>query len=388
MNWEIFSFAGYASIVVWLCIPLVWVAHMLRRPRRWLCHFALLLGVIAFVLARVNSQSYVNRIQVDRSEQIAAQLAAQERARQAAIAERAGEVAKIHFAEDGGKDFLDTGGMDEADLAYMRSFDNKNTPEWKKQKKKRSSGPADDASLESMIGATEESRGVETDVLDEDAQAEPIMMSDKDKLAADRLDSANLMAVRIMLWLGVLVIVIDYLRRANVYREAYFPLPLPSSWTDTMTPRAPVEVRTKSPRRTLLEELRVFIRRGESFVYITDDTAGAAHTATTMYRLPWKLRPVDVLAVDDDAAMDDDFIFETLWYGRNSFVVDSPDRGEQMLARFTELLAERRASRACARQTVHVVWDVAIPISEQMRHRLANLGSATRYSLLLCRDDA
>ncbi len=386
MNWEIFSLAGYVSIAVWLCMPLLWLVQMLWRPRRWFCHIALVLGVAAFVLANVNSQTHVNRIQVDRSSQIAEQLARQEQARKAAADERAGQAAQIHFAEDDGDDRLDTAGMDEADLKYMQSFDKDATPEWKKNKKQRSAGATDD-SLDSMIGASEETKGVKADVLIEEEQAvEPILMSDKDKLAADRFDAANHMIIRVMLLLGVLVVVIDYLRRANVYREAYFPLPLPSSWLDTMSPHAPVQVRTKSPRRTLIEELRVFTRRGESFVYVTDDSHQASQAAATMHRLPMKRRPVEVLDVDDHAAMDDDFVFETLWYGRNSFVVNSPDRAEQMLARFTELLTERRASRACARQTVHIVWDTAAPVTEQMRHRLANLGAATRYSLLLCRE--
>ncbi|MBT3201811.1 MAG: hypothetical protein HN350_18065 [Phycisphaerales bacterium] len=386
MNWEIFSFAGYASIAVWGCMPLLWLVQVLWRPRRWFCHIALILGITAFVLAHINSQSHVNRIQVDRSSQIAEQLARQEQARQAAIDERKGDAAQIDFAEDDGDDRLDTAGMDEADRKYLQSFDKDATPEWKKTKKKRSAGTTDD-SLESMIGATEEAEGVEADVLIEEEQvSEPILMSDEDKLAADRLDAANHMIIRVMLLLGVLVVVIDYLRRANVYREAYFPLPLPSSWLDSMTPRAPVQTRTKSPRRTLLDELRVFTRRGESFVYVTDDTDSAAQAAIIMHRLPMKRRPVEVLAVAENAAMDDDFVFETLWYGRNSFVVDSADRAEQMLARFTELLTERRASRACARQTVHVVWDTALPVSDQMRHRFANLGAATRHSLLICRD--
>ena len=119
MNWELFSPIGYASIAVWLCMPLLWFINMFRRPRSWLCHVALVLGVAAYVLARINSETYINLIQVDRSQEIQEQLDRQEVARQAATQARKNEVAQIRFAEDGTDDFLDQGGMDAADIARI-----------------------------------------------------------------------------------------------------------------------------------------------------------------------------------------------------------------------------------------------------------------------------
>lgn len=386
MNWEIFSPIGYASIALWLCMPLLWLLHLLLRRRGWLVHVALLLGVMAMIAAKINSYTYVNRIQVDRSEQIQEQLARQEIARQAATDARADEVAQIRFAEDGAGDFLDSAGMDESDLKYLQSFSDDAKPDWKKEKKQRSDDTVDD-SLESQIGATDQQEGAESDAPIEDEAVDPILMSGSDKLAADRLDTANLMIIRALLWLGVAIVVVDYFRRANSYDLAYFPLPLPSRWVDAITPREPVTVRSHLPRRTLLEELHVFAQRGESFVYVTDSADASAKAATTIHRLPLGFWPVDVLNVAEfNGKMDNDFVFETLWYGRNSFVVDSPDRAEPLLARFMELMAERRTTRARVKQTVHVVWDIATPISEQTRHRFANLGRATGYTLLICRE--
>jgi len=388
MNPDIFSPTGYASIAVWLCMPLLWIVQMLHRPRGWWCHVAVMLGVVAFVLAKINSDSHVGRIQVDRSEQIKEQLDRQELARQEAVKARENEVAQIRFAEDDGDDFLDQAGMDESDIRYLESFDGNSMPEWKREKKQRSEGGGDD-SLETQIGATEEQAGVETERITQAEPAEPILMSDRDKLAADRLDAANLTIIRGLFWLGLIIVVIDYLKRANVYDEAYFPLPLPSSWVDSFTSREPVTDRPESPRRSLPGELRFFARRGESFVYLTDDPDAATGAAGTVYRLPFRRGPVAVLAVDDaDERMDDDFIFETLWYGRHSFVVSSVARAEQILSRFLELMQERRSTRARSGQTVHVVWDVAQPISEEIRHRFTSLGRATGYSLLVCKDGA
>ena len=131
MNWDIFSLSGYASIALWLCMPLLWLLHLIMGRRGWLIHISLLLGLFAFVLGRMNSDGHVYRIQVDRSEQIEQQLARQELARQAATEARENEVAQIRFAEDGADDFLDAAGMDEADLKYMQTFVDGGTPEWK-----------------------------------------------------------------------------------------------------------------------------------------------------------------------------------------------------------------------------------------------------------------
>lgn len=389
MNWEIFSNEGYISIALWLSIPLLWLIYLLWR-RRFICRLLLMLAIAAFVLARINSYSYVNRIQIDRSREIAEQLARQEaqkeRAKQAATESRENEVAQIHFAEDDADDFLDTAGMDEADLKYMQSFDDDTIPEWKKEKKERSSG-TEDNSIESKIGATDQSEGINADVLIEEEPAEPILMADKDKLMADRLDAANLMITRIFLGLAILLIIYDYLRRANIYKQATFPLPLPSSWIDSFTPMPSVRVLPKKRRRKLLRELKVLIKRGDSFIYLTDNTETAYRVPARAYRLPLCNWPADIIhTTDDNNGMDEDFIFETLWYGRNSFVVNSVDRSERILQRFIELLAERRSTRARVRQTVHVVWDIATPISEEMRYRFANLGRDTGYSLLLCRE--
>ena len=325
MSWHIFSTIGYASIAVWACMPMLWLLHALRRPRRWpgqwLCHIALVMGIVALVLAKVNSNSYVNRIQVDRSEQIAAQMARQqarqEKARQAAQAARAEGVAQIRFAEDAADDFLDEAGMDEADRKYMQSLDGAATPAWKMQKKQRSAGVEDD-SLESLIGAIEQEEGAESLTLLEEAPPDPILMSDRDKAAADRLDAANLTLIRLLLMLACVIVVVDYLRRVHVYDEAYFPLPLPGGWSDALTPRPTVWTRPSSPRRTLLKELECFTRRGESYVYLTDDAEKAARIPTHAYRLPWHRWPVEILSPSPlspgkNGAMDDDFVFETLW---------------------------------------------------------------------------
>lgn len=385
MNWELFSLTGYLSIALWVAAPLFWLMHFLVFGQRgWLVHLAVLMGVASIVLAKVNSETYVNRIQIDRSEEVKAQLDRQEMAQQAATEAREDDVAQIRFAEDNNRDFLDIAGMDEADRKYLESFNDESVPEWKQEKKERTAG-TNDNSLESRIGAVEEQEAIASATSFEEETIEPILMSDRDKLAADRLDVANLNMARIFLGLSLVVVVYDYLRRANRYDRAYFPLPLPSKWLDGVTPREPITTRPDRPRRPLSDELKVFARRGESFVYITDDQYAAKRASATVYRLPMRLWSVQVLNVGAyHGQMDDDFVFETLWYGRNSFVVDSTERGQQMIERFLTLLTDRRDARAKVQQTVHVIWDTNKPLPEETLLRFAALGRATGYSLVLC----
>lgn len=83
---------------------------------------------------------------------------------------------------------------------------------------------------------------------------------------ASRLDGLNLNLTRLLIVLGVCIVVMDYLRRGNIYTEAYFPLPLPSNWVNGLTPILPEMTRPDPPRRTVPQELAWLIKRGDSDV--------------------------------------------------------------------------------------------------------------------------
>lgn len=213
-------------------------------------------------------------------------------------------------------------------------------------------------------------------------------MSDADKTMADRLDKANLTASEWVLGLAVVFVVFDYVRRLNVYDEAYCPLPVPSGWADAVTPRQAVATLPREPRRPLLGQLQHISRRGEVFVLFTIDPDLASKACEPMPRLPGGLLPVSVLDVRDDEKFDDGFVFETLWFGRHSFVVAEPDRAAAMLDRFLTLLTERRRSRARTRRTVYFVWDLAHRIDPDTRQRFADLAAATGWTLLFTNSTA
>lgn len=385
MNWEVFSPIGYAGVVLLACVPLLWLGHVLIRPRKWLGHLALMFAIAAMVLAEVNSSSHVARIAVDQTEVVEKELAARQLARQQAEAERKADAADIAFAEDASGDRLDKAGLDDTDLAYFESFDN-DTPAWKQEKQSRNENVGQDDDLEALIGATTEREGVEVEGVVEVAERrEPIFLSQEDMLTANRLDKVNLLAVQVALLLAVLFVVVDYVRRLNVYREAYFPLPLPSSWVDSLSARPSVAVLPDKPRRSVQDELRFLTRRGEVFLYLTDDPDNARQAATTMPRLPGGKWPMRVVDLQSETALDDRFVFETLWFGRNSFVLQDAERAERLLEGFVAWLTLRRDRKARVRRAVHIVWDLDAPVPEPMRQRLEVLGKVTGFTLLICR---
>jgi hypothetical protein len=179
------------------------------------------------------------------------------------------------------------------------------------------------------------------------------------------------------------VCLVDYLARSNVYSLAYMPLPLPSVISNSLVPHPPLVDRGDSPRRPLATELEWLVKRGDTFVLLTDDAAVAAAVPAKLARLGEHFMPVEVLSADHPRVTDD-FAFESLWYGRSCFVVDSSERAHRILARFIELMEQRRLVRAKVRQTAHVVWNLRQPPSPDQLATFERLAKATGFSLMIC----
>ncbi len=385
MNWNYFSLIGYLSVLLWVSVPVLWAIIRLRRNSRWLCSIALGVALLSFVCAKINSKTHVNRIEPDLSGQMAEMQAKDEARRKAAEDGRGEDVAQIRFAEDASGDFLDKAGMDQADLKYLESANQSSEPGWKKAKKNRSAGGQGDGDLDSMLGGEKAITGVATDKLKEGAGPEPILMKDADMAMAHRLDGLNLTVIKVMILLAILMVIFDYLRRANIYQIASRPFPFPSAWVNGFTPIPPLVVRPLPARRSITDELAWLAKRGDSFVYVTNDRQLATGIPSSLPRLGKSRRPVEVLHVTSESGeFDDDFIFEALWFGRSCFVVDSPERAMRMLGRFRELLEQRKSVRAKVSQTAHIVWDATQPLPESQTLALSRLAKATGLSLFLC----
>jgi|TARA_B110000908_G_scaffold121271_1_gene142165 hypothetical protein len=378
MNSDYFSQIGWISVLVWLIVPVLWVVYSIKGPRRWLCPIALILAIVALALAKDNSKNYVNLIQPDRSAMIEAQQARDEASLEALKESRGNDLSDVRFAEDATGDSLDRAGMDKDDLKYLDKKTDSLSPDWKKGKKTRTAGGVDDGSVESAVGGGNAIQAADSEVLDGMEGRVPVVMLQEDLDKANRLDAMNLNIIYFLVLFGSLMVVIDYLKRANIYGIASLPLPLPSAWLNSLTPLPPVVERTGPIGLSSLA------KRGDSFVYLTDNPEAAAKIPESFSRISLRQKRADVLRADgEQGSIDDDFIFETVWYGLSSVVVDSTVRSEKLLDRFIELLSKRKDTRAKVSQSVHLVYDLSHPLDEVRKQKLSSLAKATGFSLIL-----
>jgi hypothetical protein len=135
----------------------------------------------------------------------------------------------------------------------------------------------------------------------------------------------------------------------------------------------------------VISELKFMIRRGDTFLYMTDKPEAASSVPSVMHRLPFMKGRVEVLPADfEGQPVSSDFIFDALWFGRCSFTVDSSGQAEDLLIDFVGLLEDRKASRARARHSVHLVWDMAEEPSDVLKQNISILGPSTGFSLFVC----
>lgn len=385
MSGTIFSLAGYASVGLSVGAVLLGAVYFCK-PSRNLARAVMALTVLAWLGARVNSWTHVGRVEVDPAEQQAVAKAREEQRRKTALASRGEEVADIRFAEDDEGDYYDRAGMDEADLKYLEGADAE-TPAWKQQKRQRSAAGASDDSLESLIGGPAASEGVATEAVEQTAARPAILLSSADVTRAHQWDRWNLRASLTLLLAALVVMAYDYLRRANRYAEASLPLPLPAGWREVATPMPAVVHRPVPPRRDAAEELLWLLRRGESFVYLTDSETAAQQVLEQLQPIVDRSSHADVILLSPGAneSLSDAFVFETAWHGRGSFVIQDPARADRVPESFASLLNARRQVRARARKPFHLVWDREAPIPDRLQDRLIGLLGATGGSLFLLR---
>jgi hypothetical protein len=403
-DWTAFGVVGYLGVAVSLVVPVLLIVGRFRKgsPRPLLA--AVGMAALALACAHLNSTFHVNALEPDRSAIEAAAKAAEQELRQrkmaALNATREQAAADIRFAEDAKDDSLDKAGLDDADLKYLDQIEGEAssaTPAWKQEKKNRGEGASTDDSLEAQLGGDETARGMDTAQAESQSQPQGIVVSEAAYATAHRVDRWNLWWTRFLVVAAIAVLSYDWLRAANDYARAYLPLPVPSWIVNAVRSLPSLLVRPQPPRRSMPEELAWFLRRGDAFVYLAGTPGAADRAEATLALFEAQRWPVQVLRVGPRGeSCSNRFIFEAVWYGRCSFIVDDPARAERLVKEFCIFLEERRGTRAQAAQTVHVVWDLAgavpsdkaaafIEAWKKLIQALAGRGRHAGFSVFLCR---
>ena len=380
MNWQIFGIIGYLSVTLGVAAIAVWLYHWFRQ-HRFLPYIGLILAIGAMVGAKLNSTHYVSRVQTDPSIAQAKMVEEQRRKEQAMIDARSDEVDNIQFAEDAQNDSLDTAGMDEVDLKYMKAIMGEDEPAWKNEKRQRGEAGQNDDSLESKIGAKLKTKGADVAALEKEQPPEPILLDEAAVVLSQKLDFWNLNFSKYVLIIAFVILLLDYIRRANIYGEAMWPVPLPSSWLQAFTPLPVVFHQPETARRGITDQLAWLTRRRDQWIYFTDrpgEVDGIKDSLKKLAKWPYHL---DLIDVDDHT--DDEFVLESAWYGRASFICDDSERALSLLGYCLSQLKHRRITRARAPQYVHLVWDCAEELSDQAFEAFKERASHSRMSLYI-----
>lgn len=381
---EFVAFFLWLAIFPILAVVVLWALHAREIP---VAFGLLILALVSFGLGIWNADN-VALIEEDRTAELAAARERQRRARQREQAKLKGRAADIHFAEDDAEDALDLAGYKKKDLKALGRGGDANAPDDANQ-----GGYAYRAAGKKARDANQVGKGdLLTRAADpEDTQATfgrgARMLPGRDYVLALQLDRINRFAVRLTLVLALVLAAIEYLRRFNRTFGSIFPLPIAGRAIEAIWPKTHTVYLHVRDGRAVRRYLETAAQKGESFLCISSRDPWPAGT-DRLARLPlkglWPLRKI--ACPPGDAAYDSRFIFESAWYGRYGFVLladglDGPLR--EFLADLLAWLRMRRHTRATARRSINLLWDLPDDLPGDVLEELAFLCRETNLKLLV-----
>jgi len=328
-----FGLVGIASIVAWgaALLLLAAFARSRRRTRAYLA--ALALSLIGFALAKINSHN-ISEIEVDRS--LVGGASPPREGASKADEPKPGPIPAYREA-----------GIQKRDEAAKLK-------------------PSDLTAIAEEADVSVARRLPEADVL-----------------RADAYDRLNLFFARLVPWLALAVVCLDYLSRFNRTLGCVAPIPIAGRTVDALFPKThAVHLQTSSPVvvRRYLDNV---VRKGETFVYL-----GPADPVPVSEVLRWRLRKwgwrsLKKIVASGGGFPTSDFILDSAWFGRYCFVAAGTDVARGLLADLVAYLDSRTGPRAAARRTVNVVWDFAEPLPVESLKALVPLCRETNFKLVV-----
>ena len=406
-----FGTIGIASVAAWLVAVALMALYVLSLRRSLVCWPALAVAIVGLVLANINSNN-VSAIRMDFSEDIRA---AKQRAAEEAAADRtpaesdvSEEAEKARQAEAAEKDNEPAEG-EQPGVEEAEEVKQVEAPE--KEDEPAEGQPADAADSKRepgekpaaaeprhdyhQRGKVERAEGMKVEngekiPIGPGTEDQPVvqnlrMMKPNEVAHANRLDRLNLFFARWSLYLAVVVVVFDYFRRFNRTFGSFFPLPFGGRLVDSMFPKTHTVCIHRPKDKVVKKYLKRVVRKGETFIYFGRRDPWQASRLGRLPLLPKAFWPLQKLSCPADKKdFEDEFLFESSWFGRYCFVLigDGPLAPSRLetLAGFLEL---RRSTRASARRTVNVLWDLETPIPGDTVERLAPLCRETNFKLLV-----
>ncbi len=368
--WEYFGFVGITSSVLWIAAVVILIAAFPIRPLRTLAYFAaLLLAVLGFALAQVNSNA-VSAIEVDRTEELKEAAERQRDMRKKMVA--TDYASQIKFAEDSPQGKAAT--QPAAAAGQPQEYGYKAAGKQKREEGKK----REEAALAEMTPTSQPS---------EEAQSNARKMPEADVIAANNYDRANLGGARLALLAAVLMIVYDYLNRFNSTTRGYFPLPVAGRFVDSLFPKTHAVYFQTGDRARVKSYLETVVRKGESFLYFGPvDPWPSSHSIGRLRIATRRLLPLPKRTINvEGRAIEDETAFEDAWMGRACavFVRSATSTGGPLIEDLLSYLRRRYVPGAPVRKTVHVVWDLPTPLPTDVTRELVRLSRDEHFKLVI-----
>jgi hypothetical protein len=370
--WQYFGIIGFGSMACWAVAFVVFACYPRSKQRTRYYWIAAVLALLGLVLANVNSH-FVSAIEVDRSEELAKGIERQKQLRAELEADAKSKAAKVRFAEDSATDALDLAGLPTTtnvyELAAQQDDDAKYA--YRKRGKQQRNVSTDAQTNVAIVGS------VAPEVKANVART----MLEADVVNANRCDRINLFLARFCLWLAAILVIWDYLARFNRTLGHLYPLPIAHEYLDSIWPKTHTVLFRHPAPDAVRRYLENTVRRGETFLYLGLDPCLACDSLPRFRWRQWQFWQLPKLTVTNQ--LDDEFAFEAAWFHRYCVVVPDAARARALLNSLLALLDQRRATRARARKTVHIVWAFPDAPSREARARLNAICPDTNFKFLL-----
>ena len=208
-------------------------------------------------------------------------------------------------------------------------------------------------------------------------------LPEADVLRADAYDRLNLFFARLIPWLALALVCLDYLSRFNRTTGCLPPIPLAGRAVDALFAKTHAAHVQASDPAAVARYLRDVVRKGETFICLGDGDPVPADSLPRWTLGKWTWRPLRKIALTGDGFPTSYFILDAAWFGRYCFTASSPDLARSFLADLIAYLDSRTVPHAAARRTVNVVWHFAEPIPDDTLRTLAALCRETNFKLIV-----
>jgi hypothetical protein len=360
--------AGLASVIGWISVVVLAILYAVGVRKAIVCRAALVVAILSLVLAHRASET-IGEIQA------APEPVVEDPERVKTLENMSKRAANVRFAEDSTTDRLDIGAASTHELAVAGV--NTKAPE-----------PYDFRSQ----GKQKRDAGMSKSAQTQPDEVVPVVQArvlpEAEVLRANRLDDFNLGTSRVVLYLAIALLLLDYLRRFNQTFAKALPLPLAGPLLDAVFPKAySIYVTSKAGDTggaVIKRYLEKSLLKRETFIYMGPKDPWAGTTNLPRLLVGKTKNRIDKLVIDESVSADfRTYTFESVWHGRGCAVAVGEEAAQRMLALTANFLTDPALNVEPARRTVNIVWEFDAPPSDETLERLAKACPTSNFRLFV-----